>query len=246
MNAAARKVLLRIARCEVAASAVPKSHPCRRIVGVQANEAHGEFQVPEPWRGDIENAPLLFVSSNPGLGEDDDSPRRALSDDAVIGYYETSAFPSCYPRNLRRDGKPSRRHVAFWSGIRGRAAELFGVRPNEINPGRHFALTEVVHCKSQREVGVRSALTECSTRHFADVAALAGARVVVLLGGVVGMAFGFCNEPVIVQRNWYGRNRHILWLPHPNARQRKTVGGLYSPAQIEGVQRVLTARESIG
>ena len=40
------------------------SIPCREIVSVQTGVV---FQLPEPWSGQIDIAPLLFISSNPSL-----------------------------------------------------------------------------------------------------------------------------------------------------------------------------------
>ncbi len=228
MRADERRILLSVARCSEARSRLDSSHPCSAIVGGQQARSHARFQLPEPWRGDIRNAPLLFVSSNPGLGDDDDSLRGSASDGAIVSYYERSSFPSCFPRNLRRNGEPSRRAVTFWSAIRARAAEVFARPRCTIQPGRDFALTEVVHCKSQHEHGVGRALGECISRHFESIATLAGAGTVVLLGHVVAMALGLPAQPKIRRELWYGRQRTLVWLPHPNARTKRTFAGLYA------------------
>ncbi len=50
------------------------SNPCSRIISVQhANHPTTltQHQVPEPWSGDIQHAPILFLSSNPSI---DDNP----------------------------------------------------------------------------------------------------------------------------------------------------------------------------
>lgn len=38
---------------------------CRTIVEYQNTLSLQKFQVPEPWSGEIEKAPILFLSSNP-------------------------------------------------------------------------------------------------------------------------------------------------------------------------------------
>ena len=56
--------------------------------------------------------------------------------------------------------------VAYWVAVRARARELI---PEAI-PGRDYALTEVVHCKSEDEIGVFSASAECTSKHPASFA----------------------------------------------------------------------------
>jgi hypothetical protein len=45
------------------------AHPCREIVQYQLSltgaRSYDEFHLPEPWCGQIDRAPILFVSSNP-------------------------------------------------------------------------------------------------------------------------------------------------------------------------------------
>ena len=73
-------LLTEIARCPLVQSNLDQerpSHPCHTVVthawrDVPAGEREGrafrENNVPEPWVGHIEAAPLPFVSSNPSLG----------------------------------------------------------------------------------------------------------------------------------------------------------------------------------
>src|SRR5690242_12696359 len=46
------------------------SHPCNRIVLSQHAATMADFQLPEPWRGQIDKARIVFVGSNPSIGED--------------------------------------------------------------------------------------------------------------------------------------------------------------------------------
>ncbi|MCB8751613.1 hypothetical protein [Planktothrix agardhii] len=47
---------------------------CRTIVEYQNTLSLQKFQVPEPWSGEIEKAPILFLSSNPSIGGDEAYP----------------------------------------------------------------------------------------------------------------------------------------------------------------------------
>lgn len=59
------------------------AHPYRSIVQFQINECNGKgisineegFQIGEPFNGDIKQAPILFLSSNPAFNFDEVSPR---------------------------------------------------------------------------------------------------------------------------------------------------------------------------
>ena len=66
----------------------------------------------------------------------------------------------------QKDGSFSRNWVRFWAAARSRAAELLEKERASITPGLDFALTEVVHCKSRNEVGVKEAQEFCSKRYL--------------------------------------------------------------------------------
>ncbi len=63
--------------------------------------------------------------------------------------------------------------------IRARAVELLGPGAE---PFRDYAMTEVVHCKSKNEVGVKKAAATCADRYLDRVVALSPAEVVVIVG----------------------------------------------------------------
>ena len=49
------------------------SHPCYKIVANQEGDINS-FSLPEPWNGDIINAKILFISSNPSIDEEEEFP----------------------------------------------------------------------------------------------------------------------------------------------------------------------------
>ena len=225
-----RTVLLQIARCSNADPVSGTPTACSTIVRSQRTTP-ALFHVPEPWRGDIASAPLLFVSSNPSWNANDDSPAAAATDDEIAEYY-TEGFPWAFPRKLMRDGRPGRRAVAFWAAIRARAAELYECPRTSLVAGRDFALTEVVHCKSRDEIGVKAAARECIDRHLKDVVQLSPARVVVLLGAVARQLFDPIEIGKPMERDWHGHRRWLVCLPHPNARGPRTLAALCSARHL--------------
>jgi hypothetical protein len=133
----------------------PVSVPCHTVVSLQAGKS---FQVPEPWSGHIDIAPLLFVSSNPAIDELEVYPDESWEVGKAIDF-----FPRRFTsedgwvidgRALQQSGARGR-GVSFWGHARNRAREIF---QREVAPGVDFALTEVVHCKSLKERGVAMAL----------------------------------------------------------------------------------------
>jgi hypothetical protein len=136
---------------------------------------------------------MLFLSSNPSISEAGDHqsggsvevfPTAEWTDDLVADF-ATHRFDSVhgwatpYGHFKRRDGDLSPTPVAFWNNVRLRAAELLGA---DANPAVNYAMTEVVHCKSKSEKGVKKAATRCVDRHLDQVLALSKAPLIVVLG----------------------------------------------------------------
>lgn len=206
------QLLLDIARCaELAKARANSKHPCSAIVGFQKYGAKClDWQVPEPWRGDIVSASLLFVSSNPSIDPLDDAPWSSESDDDLIRYFGLPRIGTNFPRSTARTGAKSKRPVSFWTGIHQRAIELYN---RDVRPGIDYALTEVVHCKSRDEIGVADAKPRCMERYFHKVLSLSRAKVIVALGDHAKDALSSSAT------NYPGRLH--LYLPHPNARTKR-------------------------
>lgn len=221
ITAKALPLLFNIARCkhalEYIKGSLAETHPCYEICSTQPQNSNC-FQVPEPWRGDIEHAPLLFVSSNPSINYSDDSPFWRAKDQAIERYFY-DGFPNPdFPKIRFRNGGLSQRPVSFWSNIKSMAEKLYGVPKNALLPGKHFAITELVHCKSIKEIGVAKAMPNCTKSH--DVLKIAGARVIVGLGAHVRdlwecKFFHHCRLGM--------KKGMVIVLPHPNARMKRDI-----------------------
>lgn len=230
------ELLINIARCK-------GSSACNDIIKTQ-RLCDKEFQVPEPWRGDIAKAKLLFVSSNPSVNHKDDSPTASCPDEEIVAYFQKGFIPQ-FPKIAFKDGHISDHHVRFWASCRARAAELLNCKNVEIKPGMDFAMTEVVHCKSTGERGVTKAMPECISRHFEATMMAAEASVIVVLGKSALSAFKPyfpALETVPQHATWMGRNRHIVYLPHPNARGvKKKFQGYYQGRAEEYLSKLRAA-----
>src|SRR5688572_32608986 len=92
------KLLLEIARCPSVEPRITegrKRHQCLAVVSDQKRlfeDGLERFHVPEPWNGDIENAPILLVGTNPALTAGERFPTRTSSDDVIVDFFENRFF----------------------------------------------------------------------------------------------------------------------------------------------------------
>jgi uracil-DNA glycosylase len=220
-------LLLEIARCPHVRECITNSahahHPCSEIVRSQGSKVLNDQQVPEPWLGNLAKAPVLFVSSNPGISWTEHYPRWSWPDDAILSYF-SERFAK-WIRNgtdyRKQDG--TFEYVQYWVKIRARARELYN---RDVTPGRDYALSEIVHCKStSEEDGVEGALKTCADRYLHRMLLLSESRIVVIVGKSAKDSFvdkyrlvkGACasHEPAEIA----GRERFVVFIAHPNARR---------------------------
>lgn len=241
-----RQVFNSIARCPNVelCLAGDTHHPCSTIV-LSQHAGKADFQSPEPWRGQIDKARILFVGSNPSIGDDRyarwSSPEEQVWESQHLAFGGGShAYIIDGIKTTKADGSPDR-VVRYWSSIRARAHELL---PHAV-PGEDYAITEVVHCKSKGEEGVLEAAHTCYELHMSDVFSVSPAQVVVVLGkfareAILGPGAGLPRSPVETELG--GRQRTVLFLPHPNARgEKKSIGAHYGAAAVSDVRRLLAA-----
>jgi hypothetical protein len=126
---------------------------------------------------------------------------------------------------LRKDGTRTR-WVKFWAAARARVSEILERPKAEIRPGIDFALTEVVHCKSRKEEGVKEARSFCTNLYLERVLSIAAAKTIIVFGDhaketvrnryssadVTWHISGRLGEFSIAKRT-----RLLVFLPAPNA-----------------------------
>jgi hypothetical protein len=206
-----RQLLLEIARCPVADAcftAPDGSSPCSKVVHAQGTGREA-FHVPEPWNGDIERAPILFVSWNPSWNQREKFPTRSASDAEIVTFFN-------------RRFEHTNQNARTWQEMRGIAGRLLG---RDAVPGADYAVTDLVHCKSEKGKGASAALDECAGRYLPRVLAIAGATVIVGLGrdsrSTLAHHFGVSSE-LGVYDIWKGkRERRLVLLGAPGSAQRR-------------------------
>jgi hypothetical protein len=157
-----RTLLLKIARCPlVAAASQNVGHPCHEVVAVQS-ASEDMRQVPEGWAGNLRDARVAFLSSNPGISEQrpDQPPGTAEAypvascpDEHIAKYlgrrFDQTVAPQPFVRDFRHlqiDGQYAAKRTPYWVSMRLRAAELLGPGAD---PAVNYVMTEIVHCKSK-------------------------------------------------------------------------------------------------
>lgn len=254
-----RGLLLRIARCPLIPEAVTTiGHCCHRVVAAQTC-SEPERQVPEGWAGNLGDARVVFVSSNPSIslpasGQPEavePYPTVADSDDDIAGFLGRRFDPAVRPlpyvkdsRALMRSGEYAQ-PTAFWREIQARAEELL---PGTADPARNYVMTEVVHCKSLRNAGAAEAAGTCAGRYLHDIAGLTAAPIVVVMGKIAQRVirnwFPELTEPpsIYPQAVLGGRLRTFLFTGQPGSSQQRRIADLYGPS-LEELQQIASAGE---
>ncbi len=232
------KLLYDIANCENIHKVLNDdfdSH-CSKIIKSQNND-FANFQLPEPWNGDIENAKILFISSNPSISQTEKYPLGSWADEDIknffINRFSKDAEWVKEQRNiLRKDGTYSKKPVKFWSEIGKTASILLNI--NDPEPGKDYAITEIVHCKSVKEIGVKKAVDTCTSKYLKRILNISSAKVIVCLGAhvlnVLSKLFNLKIESRISSMPDF--NKMILFLPHPNAWQVRRLDKLFTDEEL--------------
>jgi uracil DNA glycosylase superfamily protein len=250
MPESAASLLVRITRCPVAERCrAGEDLACSAVVGSQGAPGPGDYQVPEPWSGHISGAPVLFVSSNPSIDPAEAYPAGDWDDERRIDFFadrfDQRDLPWVDQRMRPLLQTSPRRHrdhgTRFWAATRARASELLG---RQAEPGRDFALTEVVHCKSRAEHGVAEALATCAETWLHPTIRVAVAPVVVLFGARAREAFSDtfaipAHAPVTGPLSIEGTERIVVQLPHPNARSQRRNCYPLTSSQLDQVRQYL-------
>lgn len=247
-------LLQEIAHCPIIAEQLAnptREHDCAPIIQVQPTTDLETRQLPEPWSGNLRDAPLLFLSSNPSINFQETYPVASWPEVRIADFFQHRfggghtewTLEGLRPR--RADGSfPRATWVHFWAAVRARATELLN-RP--VVPGKDYVLSEVVHCKSEREKGVWRAADFCSARYLERVVSMSAAPVIVSLGKVanyeVRQVFGLDPTAILPGPAEVGnKERLFVFLPHPNSFGPKAFAALLDDTQLARLRGALSSR----
>jgi hypothetical protein len=246
----ADRLLLQITKCPVVADCRGGNQAaCSRVVGVQADTPWSDYHVPEPWNGELESARLLFISSNPAIDSRERYPTPNWSDEERIDFFRHRFSGGTRPwtdgfRTLLNDDHydTAPRAGKYWAEIHQRAIELLGP---DARPGIDYALTEVVHCKSSGNHGVKEARAECAARYLEPVLEAARSATVIILVGKQAWAvfsdrfgsppcFGVAKSVAVA-----GRERMTVSIGAPNSSQPRKLTYCVSGDELAYARRLL-------
>lgn len=255
-----RDLLWRIASCgQISEALKSESHPCRGVVDSQRPRTGLDLQVPEGWAGNLGAARVVFVSSNPSISEGPSElaeryPTRRCSEEEVVQFlgrrFDQTLDPPHVNAELRHrqnNGEFAPHPTRFWVGVKALAVELLG---GEADPARNYVMTEVVHCKSKKELGVDAAVETCGTRYLNEILRLCPAKVVIVVGTKAQRRMARVVPEIAAedQRNYIitarlgDHERTIAFVWHPTSMIRaelKTIAGLYGVEGLAKLQRAL-------
>lgn len=186
-------------------------NPCEEIVNSQIKvhspspisvvEKRELFHTPEPWVGNLTTAKIMFLSSNPSIDPDEIFPNltwpKTDSLDFFLNRFSNDSnrkYGATEGSNIRDFDRPiltsgiSSKRVRTWMHLRNRAAVLLEKQPEQTSATSDYVMTEVVHCKSQREVGVSGALSTCVSKWFEPMLTLSAARLIIVSGEPAGIS----------------------------------------------------------
>lgn len=233
------KLLFDIAKCDNFCSLITHasiSNSCNDIINFQRTQSavrNNDFQIPEPWSGDITNAPILVISSNPAYSKAEIYPTLAWPDaiiaDFFINRFKDRGNKYSWVHNnkiLNIDGTRGT-SVRYWSSIKKRVEELL---LRNAQPGIDYCITELVHCKSSKQIGVANALPECTKRFLNRKSEISGAKLIIGIGSFVRDSFN--GKSAI-------NGIPTIYLPHPNAFEPKTIVKTHKKEEITKIREII-------
>ncbi len=234
------KLLEEITNCEIIQKTLNENFDsrCRKIIESQECNDYENFQLPEPWNGDLENCKILFLSSNPSFNVNDKYPKgnwsRSEVSDFFINRFSSERF---FVKNelytLQKDDSYSKNWIRFWAAIRSYARYILDTKSPK--PGKDYVMTEIVHCKSTNEEGVIDAMDTCANKYLDKKIKITKAKIVICLGEKASNAVrkmyqietaGYLSEN-------FNLDKVFLFLPHPNSRKERKLNKILTQDELE-------------
>tara|TARA_B100000315_G_scaffold253838_1_gene293554 strand:+ start:405 stop:1163 length:759 start_codon:yes stop_codon:yes gene_type:complete len=181
-----KKLLVDICRCPNIKDVLinnKENNPCFQTIKSQ-NKDYDNFQVPEPWSGDITRAKIVFLLCNPSISENENFPTHKNKNEELEDFFINR-------HNGDRPGKYINGDVVIYSNdktkriptqseIKQVAQHIFG---KSCIPGKDYAQLEITHCKTLNKNALSpSSINECVSRHFFRTIELIKAKLIVSCG----------------------------------------------------------------
>ena len=207
----AEQLALSIATCaEIKTACNDKNHPCNLVVMSQEKSGTSR-QSPEPWVGNLEKAPLIFISSNPSIStatsegelfpkvnfDSAEADQDGWTPVEIVDFHTKRFDQNRQKPYVRVD--PMVQYLCNDGNYRGRDGAGPGqqsqkfwrdaikvssfIFKKEIDISSDICFTEVVHCKSKTEANfVESAMPRCSENYLIKILELSNASMAICYG----------------------------------------------------------------
>lgn len=214
---------------------------CSKIITTQEEK---NFQLPEPWNGDIENAPILIISSNPSINEEELYPTIEWKEEERKDFY-FNRFQGKWTKDEKyiklKNGSYDKKWVRFWSSVKNRAKEI--LPKSYVTLGKDIALMEIVRCKSKNEIGVEEAVNNCSQKFLNKTLSLSNSRVIICTGKKAeAIMKKFYNledkiylEDIVIAE----KKRDLIFIPHSSSSKPRKLSILLTENELERVKTKL-------
>ena len=172
-----KKLMLDISHCNEIKQALENSnHPCYEIVNYQKHDFK-KFQNPEPWNGNIEKADILFIGLNPSYNPNEEYPTASWDNEKIYNYHKNRFSDEHYKKNKNK--------VLFWQKSRKSASWILNIPLDDITLENHFCITEMIHCKSPKQIGVSmKACNKCVEKWMNKILKEFKGRYIVVFGKI--------------------------------------------------------------
>jgi uracil-DNA glycosylase len=201
-----------------------KLNVCYEIIKSQYKRNKNEFQLPEPFSGQIDKAKILIISSNPAIDNESIYPNYQWDEYKIFEYFykRFDKYIKDGTKNYLKKGGFSNA-VRFWASIKARVNEIYQMKNLKATPGIDYCLTEIVHCKSIMAEGVQNATNYCH-KYFRSIVELSPASIIIVVGKSAQKLFceeynlaKFLNEKIIGPVLIENKKRMILFILAPAA-----------------------------
>lgn len=201
-----QELAFEISSCvEVCNSFNHSDHPCHKVVNWQKeklgkidNVEGSNMHRPEAWTGNLDIAKILVLASNPSFDKNEHFPDWSTnwSEEEIVDFatnrfgsrkrsYGAVDGPSIddADKTIGKNGNLSKSRVKYWKHIRSLVAIILEKAETETSAVSDYAMTELVHCKSENEIGVSKALDKCASKWFEKIMEISPAKLILVLGG---------------------------------------------------------------
>ncbi len=219
---------------------------CEKILTSQKRD-NNNYQMPQPWNGNIETSKILFISFNQSLDLDEYYPDNSWKKNDVHDFFINRFSEKfiwvknqLYPLEKNKQYRDSKHWIRYWAGVRNFAKFIFQFTPE---PGIDYSLTEIVHCKSIEENGVNEAALECYNKHFNNILNLTSAKIFIVVGKKtekkVKSINNFNSKAKLQIQKINDIERIWVFIPHPYARGKKNFGDFFTKKELSTIRKYL-------